>query len=128
VNNPDCVALSKRTGALYVLTRCGPPRLMTLIKFSGWSGTVVAMDTVVLSTDTWEVDLRFGAPALMVTENSTSTNVWVGYSFGFRKYLDNGANLILAQDLGKATTLPICFQSMERVSVIQDRDRLLEWM
>lgn len=122
VRNPDLVALSKRTGVLYVVTRSDANGL-SLIKFSGWSGSAFPVDTVLLASS---VDDWAGCPALVVTENGGSTNVWVGYDFGFRKYLDNGAGLILSQDFSNTQSLPMRFLAMDRVAV-DPRTETLYW-
>lgn len=113
VLDPDLVALSERTGAIYVATRADANG-MTLVKLSGWDNQATALDTVRLtnSVDTW-----MGSPALVVVENGNVTNIWVGYSFGFRMYTDDGSDVTLSLDFGNTTDLPVSALSVDRLAV-----------
>lgn len=97
-DNPDYVAVSKRTNAIYVITRldiyyAGP---MNLVKFSGWRNPAPAVATTLLTTS---INAYTGAPCMVLTEDGNSTVIWTGYAkFGLRQYRDNGAGFTLVRD------------------------------
>lgn len=123
VRDPDLVALSKRTGALYVLTRHDREGI-SLIKFSGWDSQAVALDTILL---TQSVDNWAGSPALTVTENGNITNIWAGYfTFGFRMYSDNGTSIVLSQDFGNPDPVSLYAILFDRLA-LDPRTETLYW-
>ncbi|MBL8028836.1 MAG: T9SS type A sorting domain-containing protein [Fibrobacteres bacterium] len=94
VVNPDLVQVSKRTGALYVITRS--ESAMSLLKFTGWRNPAAATATVSLTTS---IATHSGAPSLVLTEDGNNTVIWTGYArFGVRQYIDNGSSLSLVRD------------------------------
>jgi hypothetical protein len=115
--DPDYVSISKRTGAVYVLTR--GQSLFKLVKFTGWRGVTTATASLTLTTS---VDGFAGAPVMELTENGTTTNIWVGYgSIGFRLYADQGATFSLIKDFSANSANALLF---ERIAVDRAKDKL----
>jgi hypothetical protein len=100
--NPDFVAVSKRTGVIYVITRrdvwnAGP---MNLVKFNGWRSPAPAAATTLLTTT---IQTHSGAPCMVLTEDGNTTVIWAGYySFGVRQYRDEGASFALVRDFSQS--------------------------
>jgi hypothetical protein len=115
--DPDFVSVSKRTGVLYVLTRGSG--LFRMVKFTGWRNVTTPAAQLTLTTS---VDGYTGAPVMALTENGSTTNIWVGYgAIGFRLYADNGASFGLLKDFSANATMPLLY---ERIAVNRANDKL----
>lgn len=104
--NPDFVSVSKRTGAIYVITRTDGA--MGLAKFNGWRNPAAAVATTPL---TQSINTYTGAPTMMLTESGNTTIIWCGYlSFGLRQYRDEGSSFTLVRDfsLGEGNLIYDC--------------------
>jgi hypothetical protein len=96
VSNPDYVAVSRRTGVVYVISRTQNVSL-TLKRFDSWRNPAPATATVQLTTvtgDGWK-----GASAMTLSENDGTTNIWLGFgTIGFRLYRDDVTTFTLLRD------------------------------
>jgi hypothetical protein len=122
--DPDFVAVSRRTGVIYVLTRravYGSGSFM-LRKFSGWRSPGPAVATLSLTT---AVDDWAGAPAMVLTESGSATSIYIGYgSIGFRLYADNGTSFGLVRDFSENKNSGLVF---ERIAVNRATEQVF-WM
>lgn len=117
-NNPDFVAVSKRTGALYVISRTQWTNLV-LRRFSGWHNPGTATATTVLTTETG--DGFKGASAVVLTEDNDRTNIWLGFgTIGFRLYRDDVTSFALVRDFSTGDGL----MHYDRIAVDRATDRL----
>jgi hypothetical protein len=120
---PDNLAVSRRTGALYVVRRTMAQ--MTLAKFTGWRipGAATATTTLLASVSGYT-----GAPSITLAESGNTTTIWVGQTGGYqyaamgvRIYRDDGASFTLLKDFLSPDTQ---YQNFERVAVNRATDKV----
>jgi hypothetical protein len=126
--NPERVGVSKRTGAVYVLTRSitgFQMNTMHLLKFAGWRGSPapsadIRLDSTYISSD--DDKKPFGS-AMVVTENGSATSIFLGNGvrMGVRLYSDNGT-LSLLKDFSKASSDTAW--TFERIAVDRNTERV----
>ncbi|MBL8024946.1 MAG: T9SS type A sorting domain-containing protein [Fibrobacteres bacterium] len=118
VADPDYVAVSKRTGAIYVISRTHNVNL-TLRRFNSWRNPASPTATVQLTTSTG--DGYKGASAMVLTETNGITNIWLGYgTIGFRLYRDEVTTFSLLRDFSTGNSL----MHYDRIAVDRKTDQL----
>ncbi|MBL8026621.1 MAG: T9SS type A sorting domain-containing protein, partial [Fibrobacteres bacterium] len=106
--NPDYIAISKRTGVIYVITRSASA--MSLVKFTGWETPGPSVATTQLTTS---ISTYTGSPSMVLSENGNTTLIWCAYKgFGLRQYSDNGTSFLLVNDLSKTSSVPYVFNNI----------------
>ncbi len=102
VKHPDAIAVSARTGALYVTTRygseyCGRGKV-GLVKFDDWQTDDKPSVTLQDLANTWYTG-RCKHSYVLLCEKADATNVWVAYTeMPVRVYADDGKELKLLKD------------------------------
>ncbi|MCA9099755.1 MAG: hypothetical protein KDA63_01305, partial [Planctomycetales bacterium] len=102
VEYPDAVAVSSRTGALYVTTRFGCERSgqgkVGLVKFDDWRTDDEPSVALPNLAHTWYTD-QYKHSYVVLCEKPESTNVWVAYTeLPVHIYEDDGKQFKLLKD------------------------------
>lgn len=102
VKYPDAVAVSARTGALYVTTRYGCEHSgvgqVGLVKFNDWKKDDQPAVSLPDLSRTWYTG-QHRHSYVVLSEKADSTNVWVAYTeMPVRVYRDDGRELTLLKD------------------------------
>lgn len=113
---PDNVAVSKRTGAIYVIRRT--TSMMSLGRYAGWRNPGAITGVIPLLTSISEYT---GAPTIVLTEDDNTTNAWIAVAgAGVRLYRDDGAGFTLLRDFAAANSVPM----FDRVTVDRRTDKV----
>ncbi|MCG3179149.1 MAG: hypothetical protein BIFFINMI_01480 [Phycisphaerae bacterium] len=102
VEYPDAVAVSARTGALYVTTRCGcegsGAGSVGLVKFDNWQKDDKPSAALPNLAHTWYTD-GFKHSYVALCEKGDATNVWVAWTeLPVQVYRDDGKEMKLVSD------------------------------
>jgi DNA-binding beta-propeller fold protein YncE len=125
VKYPDAVAVSARTGALYVSTRYGCEYSgrgkVGLVKFDDWQTAGKPSVTLPDLGHTWYTD-QCKHSYVVLWEKADSTNVWVAYTeIPVRVYADDGKELKLLKDFRKLAAAQGC-HGFDRLAVDRRRE------
>lgn len=130
VEHPDAIALSARTGALYVTTRIGrwgSPGQVTLLKFNDWRKDDTPAVTERVSATGYAG--TYTCSHLVVCDTRDASNVWVAYTeMPVRIYRDDDKGFRLLRDFYQVEGAQRCLgfdrieadPSTEEVYVLDD--------
>ncbi len=126
VEHPDAVALSAKTGTLYLTTRFGDEHSgrgrVELLKYTDWRKDDKPAATVRVS-ETGYTD-RHKCSHLVVCDTDKGTNVWVAYTeMPVRIYRDDGKELALLKDFYRVEGAQRCL-GFDRMEVDQKTDEV----
>ncbi|MBL8028799.1 MAG: T9SS type A sorting domain-containing protein [Fibrobacteres bacterium] len=119
--SPDLVAVSKKTGAVYVLRRGSG--VLSLAKFTGWRNNPTQMASVLITTSVVNTGrYQPATPSLALVEGSGQPTLYVGYqTIGIRSYADNGTTLDLVRDFSQNINGSLTF---ERIAVDRKNENI----
>ena len=120
VKYPDAVAVSTRTGALYVTTRCGCEHTgagqMGLVKFDSWEKDDKPSVILPKLAHTWYTS-QHKHSYVVLCEKEDVTNVWVAYTeLPVNIYEDDGKDFKLVKNFRKLTAEQGCI-GFDRMAV-----------
>ncbi|QDU21012.1 hypothetical protein [Urbifossiella limnaea] len=126
VERPDAVAVSAKTGALYLTTRFGDEHAgrgrVALLKFTDWRKDDKPAATIPVS-ETGYTD-HHKCSHLVVCDTDTAVNVWVAYTeMPVRIYRDDGKDLTLLKDFYRVEGAQRCL-GFDRMEVDQKTDEV----
>jgi len=126
VEHPDAVALSKRTGSLFVTTRFGDEHSgrghVNLLKFTDWRKDDKPAATVRVS-DTGYTD-HHKCSHVVVCDTDKASNVWVAYTeMPVRIYRDDPKGLTLLKDFYRVEGAQRCL-GFDRMEVDQQTEEV----
>lgn len=125
VEYPDAVAISTRTGALYVTTRFGCERSgagqMGLVKFDNWQTDDKPSVTLANLAHTWYT-AEHKHSWVVLAEKKDVTNVWVAWTeLPVQIYADDGKELKLTRDFHALAAEQNCW-GFDRLTVDRKTD------
>jgi DNA-binding beta-propeller fold protein YncE len=125
VDYPDAVALSARTGALYVTTRFGCERSgrgqVGLVKFDDWQNDDEPSVSLPDLASTWYTG-HYKHSYVVLCEKPDCTNVWVAYTeLPVRIYADDGKEFKLLKDFRQLGAEQGC-HGFDRIGVDRKTD------
>jgi hypothetical protein len=125
VDYPDAVAVSARTGALYVTTRFGCERSargkVGLVKFDNWQKDDEPSVCLPDLAHTWYTG-RYRHSYVVLCEKAECTNVWVAYTeMPVRVYADDGKDFKLLRDFRQLAAEQGC-HGFDRLEVDRKTD------
>jgi DNA-binding beta-propeller fold protein YncE len=125
VKHPDAVAVSARTGALYVTTRYGCEYSgrgkVGLVKFNDWQTAGEPSVSLPDLSNTWYTD-QHKHSYVVLCEKADCTNVWVAYTeMPVRVYKDDGKDFSLIRDFHALTAEQGCC-GFDRLAVDRKTD------
>ncbi len=125
VEHPDAVAVSHRTGALYVTTRYGCEKSgrgkMGLVKFDNWRTDATPAVELKGLADTWYT-AEYKHSYVVLAEKENSTNVWVAWTeLPVRIYADDGKEFKLTRDFRALAAEQGCY-GFDRMTVDRKSD------
>ncbi|QDU98965.1 NHL repeat-containing protein [Lignipirellula cremea] len=132
VEHPDAIALSKKTGVLYVTTRSGDTRgsgAVRLLRFPDWRKDNAPSEDIEVSPQGYNREQSHSY--VVVCDTDQGSNVWVAHSqMPVRIYRDHGAGLQLLKDFYRVEGAQRCvgFDRMqvdpktEEVYLLDDHD------
>lgn len=121
VTHPDAVAISARTGSLYVTTRIGDESTgrgeVRLLKFDHWRKNQVPSVSLPVSETGYTSHHKHSH--LLLCETGNATNIWVAYTeMPVRIYKDDGNDLKLTKDFHQFENAQRCM-GFDRLEVDQ---------
>jgi DNA-binding beta-propeller fold protein YncE len=126
VEHPDAIALSVRTGALYLTTRFGDEHSgrghVDLLKFTDWRKEDAPAVRVRIS-ETGFTD-HHKSSYVVVCDTGTASNIWVAYTeMPVRIYRDDGRDMILLKDFYHSGDSQRCL-GFDRMEVDQQTEEV----